>query len=93
MKRTTLAITALLFISFQAVAHSGRTDSSGGHNCSAKSVQKGLCSGYHYHNNGGSHLDITKDVVSEIETRREDETVRAAEHDEQKVALPAKLDV
>ena len=32
-------------------AHSGGTDSSGGHNCSAKSQQKGLCSGYHYHSN------------------------------------------
>ena len=30
-------------------SHSGRTDSNGGHNCSAKSQQKGLCSGYHYH--------------------------------------------
>ena len=30
-------------------AHSGRTDKNGGHNCSAKSKQKGLCSGYHYH--------------------------------------------
>jgi hypothetical protein len=35
-------------------AHSGRTDSSGGHNCSEKSVAKGLCTGYHYHNGGGS---------------------------------------
>ncbi|MBU8877967.1 YHYH domain-containing protein [Bacillus sp. FJAT-29790] len=35
-------------------AHSGRTDSSGGHNCSPKSVAKGLCSGYHYHNGGGT---------------------------------------
>ena len=31
------------------LGHSGRTDSSGGHNCSAKSKRKGLCSGYHYH--------------------------------------------
>ena len=29
--------------------HSGRTDSSGGHNCSQKSIDKGLCYGYHYH--------------------------------------------
>jgi hypothetical protein len=29
--------------------HSGRTDSSGGHNCSDKSIRKGLCTGYHYH--------------------------------------------
>jgi hypothetical protein len=36
-----------------ASAHSGRTDSSGGHNCSDKSISKGLCTGYHYHNGGG----------------------------------------
>lgn len=37
-----------------ALAHSGRTDSSGGHNCSEKSQAKGLCTGYHYHNGGSS---------------------------------------
>ena len=37
-----------------AYAHSGRTDSSGGHNCSEKSQAKGLCTGYHYHNGGDS---------------------------------------
>jgi len=41
-------------VSINAYAHSGRTDSSGGHNCSAKSVAKGLCTGYHFHNGGGS---------------------------------------
>jgi len=52
----------LLFILFLLVvmptltsAHSGRTDSNGGHNCSAKSKSKGLCSGYHYHNGGSSN--------------------------------------
>lgn len=35
-------------------AHSGRTDASGGHNCSQSSINKGLCSGYHNHNGGGS---------------------------------------
>lgn len=43
----------LLFGTF-ASAHSGRTDSSGGHNCTEKSIAKGLCTGYHYHNGGGS---------------------------------------
>ncbi|MBU8919299.1 YHYH domain-containing protein [Bacillus sp. FJAT-29953] len=42
-----------LFGSFVS-AHSGRTDSNGGHNCSEKSKAKGLCTGYHYHNGGGS---------------------------------------
>jgi len=46
----------LLMLPLQSVVegHSGRTDSSGGHNCSQKSISKGLCTGYHYHNGGGS---------------------------------------
>jgi len=47
-------ILILGLLSFDSEAHSGRTDSSGGHNCSAKSVSKGLCSGYHSHNNASS---------------------------------------
>ncbi|WP_144699613.1 hypothetical protein [Fictibacillus phosphorivorans] len=44
----------ILVLPHQGYAHSGRTDGSGGHNCSAKSQAKGLCTGYHYHNGGGS---------------------------------------
>lgn len=33
----------------EPLGHSGRTDANGGHNCSQKSQEKGLCSGYHYH--------------------------------------------
>lgn len=44
---------SILFIATVVDAHSGRTDSSGGHNCSEKSIAKGLCTGYHYHNGGG----------------------------------------
>src|SRR5206468_7157868 len=53
----TLCIFALLSltISSTTLAHSGRTDASGGHNCSASSKAKGLCSGYHYHNSGSSN--------------------------------------
>lgn len=54
----TFRILLLLVISSMAsnlLAHSGRTDSSGGHNCSPKSISKGLCSGYHYHNK--AHID------------------------------------
>jgi hypothetical protein len=49
-----LLLTLLLSLLFGSLAsaHSGRTDSSGGHNCSSKSQAKGLCSGYHYHNGG-----------------------------------------
>ncbi|KQX68462.1 YHYH domain-containing protein [Paenibacillus sp. Root444D2] len=49
-----LTFIVTLTLSQSAYAHSGRTDSSGGHNCSAKSIAKGLCSGYHYHNGGSS---------------------------------------
>lgn len=49
-KITLLAIIIVALISCQVVfAHSGRTDSSGGHNCSQKSKNKGLCYGYHNH--------------------------------------------
>jgi len=50
MKKIIL-ISALIFFlgNISLHAHSGRTDASGGHNCSEKSIRKGLCSGYHYH--------------------------------------------
>ena len=38
-----------MIVSDSAEAHSGRTDSNGGHNCSEQSKRKGLCYGYHYH--------------------------------------------
>ncbi|TJY43836.1 YHYH domain-containing protein [Cohnella pontilimi] len=44
-----IAVALLVGTSSTAFAHSGRTDKRGGHNCSAKSKQKGLCTGYHYH--------------------------------------------
>lgn len=48
-------------------AHSGRTDANGGHNCSAKSKEKGLCTGYHYHNSGSS--STTKTTKSSTSTK------------------------
>lgn len=53
MKKILMVLIALVVFvgtSSSVMAHSGRTDKNGGHNCSAKSKQKGLCSGYHYHN-------------------------------------------
>ncbi|WP_246469388.1 YHYH domain-containing protein [Cohnella nanjingensis] len=44
-----VALSVFVGVSSSAYAHSGRTDKNGGHNCSAKSKQKGLCTGYHYH--------------------------------------------
>ncbi|APH06524.1 YHYH domain-containing protein [Bacillus weihaiensis] len=45
-------------------AHSGRTDGSGGHNCSEKSQVKGLCTGYHYHNGGGETTSGSSETSS-----------------------------
>ncbi|KMY32945.1 hypothetical protein ACZ11_12760 [Lysinibacillus xylanilyticus] len=62
MKKLVLFITMLsLFMatSLTADAHPGRLDSNGGHNCSAKSKAKGLCSGYHYHNKGNEVVPST----------------------------------
>ncbi|ALC88892.1 hypothetical protein AM500_03060 [Bacillus sp. FJAT-18017] len=53
-------------------AHSGRTDSSGGHNCSDKSKSKGLCSGYHYHNGGGDSSGSTSSGPSSSTTSSSD---------------------
>jgi hypothetical protein len=50
MKKVLLGLAALVILTSQVSAHSGRTDADGGHNCSQKSIDKGLCSGYHYHN-------------------------------------------
>ena len=46
----TLVVLSLTIIASYSLAHSGRTDSNGGHNCSQASQEKGLCYGYHYHN-------------------------------------------
>lgn len=45
------SVAFILIATSNARAHSGRTDSSGGHNCNV-----GSCAGtYHYHNGGGSY--------------------------------------
>ncbi|MGC5326878.1 YHYH domain-containing protein [Brevibacillus sp. SYSU BS000544] len=58
---------ALIFVPIvSADAHSGRTDSSGGHNCSDKSKAKGLCTGYHYHNGGHSSGSVSAPVSAPV---------------------------
>jgi len=52
-----------------ASAHSGRTDSRGGHNCSENSKRKGLCTGYHYHNGGGSSSNASNSSKSSNSTK------------------------
>ncbi|CAG7659154.1 copper amine oxidase N-terminal domain-containing protein [Paenibacillus allorhizosphaerae] len=56
MLRTILLFGFILMFSLSnfVSAHPGRTDSNGGHNCSAQSKAKGLCTGYHYHGGGSS---------------------------------------
>lgn len=61
----TLAPALILFLLPSTVtAHSGRTDSSGGHNCSAKSIAKGLCIGYHYHNGGSVSVPAYAPIIT-----------------------------
>lgn len=50
MKTLIICAVLALVLSTQAFGHSGRTDKKGGHKCSQKSIDKGLCTGYHYHN-------------------------------------------
>lgn len=53
-----------IFSDLNSFAHSGKTDSSGGHNCSAKSQAKGLCTGYHYHNEGSTVNSVSEEDIS-----------------------------
>lgn len=79
-----IAVLTLLFtfvfgtISF---AHSGRTDSSGGHNCSEKSKAKGLCTGYHNHNGGGGSSS-TGSAPAPAATRNDKDCSDFATYDE-----------
>lgn len=58
-----IALLTFTVVPNTVVAHSGRTDSSGGHNCSATSQAKGLCSGYHYHNGGTTTNPPVQEIV------------------------------
>lgn len=68
MKKWSLLFILLLCFSFHtdAEAHSGRTDGNGGHNCSEKSIAKGLCTGYHYHNGGGGSAPATSPAPAAV---------------------------
>ncbi|MFX3634787.1 MAG: YHYH domain-containing protein [Candidatus Pristimantibacillus sp.] len=69
---STIVLTLLFALVLPALtfAHSGRTDSSGGHNCSEKSKSKGLCTGYHYHNGGSSSSSGSSTAKSETTTSK-----------------------
>jgi|TARA_R110000772_G_scaffold206564_1_gene317120 hypothetical protein len=78
----TLATVALMLVvaslTSYSSAHSGGTDSSGGHNCSQKSINKGLCSGYHYHNN--TSIDQHGQNEVEVSTISQKDSKTAKEH-------------
>lgn len=67
MQRIVVLVIGLLI--FDCIAHSGRTDSRGGHNCSAKSINKGLCSGYHYHSGSESNKSIRLNSTNSSNTK------------------------
>jgi hypothetical protein len=50
MKKLIFVSLLFLLAVSNSFAHSGGTDENGGHNCSQASIDKGLCTGYHYHN-------------------------------------------
>jgi hypothetical protein len=64
MKKIMFLVMSTLLMISQADAHSGRLDKKGGHNCSQKSKEKGLCTGYHYHSGGGLHFDETDELIT-----------------------------
>ena len=64
MKKIMLFVISTLLMISQVDAHSGRLDKKGGHNCSQKSKEKGLCTGYHYHSGGGLHFDETDELIT-----------------------------
>ncbi|SDS95824.1 Copper amine oxidase N-terminal domain-containing protein [Paenibacillaceae bacterium GAS479] len=81
-KKRMTAIAVLLIVMLvtplSAFAHSGRTDSNGGHKCSAKSISKGLCTGYHYHNGGSSSSEDSSDDSSSSSSSSYDYSAPAA---------------
>ena len=74
MNKLSKLLLALIFLSMSTLSfgYSGRTDSNGGHNCSQKSKEKGLCTGYHYHNR--PRISDT-DVIIEKEPKETEEVI------------------
>ncbi|NEU32013.1 copper amine oxidase N-terminal domain-containing protein [bacterium LRH843] len=51
-----MALTLFLSVTQFANAHPGRTDASGGHNCSDNAKKNELCTGYHFHDANGNPI-------------------------------------
>ncbi|MCS0670433.1 YHYH domain-containing protein [Cytobacillus firmus] len=77
-----IVFTSFLLLGANAYAHSGRTDSNGGHNCSPKSQAKGLCSGYHYHNGGSSSSESSTSTSSKPAASSDKDCSEFATYDE-----------
>ena len=64
-------IVLLFTLNTSVLAHSGRTDANGGHNCSEKSKRKGLCTGYHYHKKPkAQHVEIKLEKTLEEKQKK-----------------------
>lgn len=75
MLRKISTICLLSFVMFNglAIAHPGRTDSSGGHTCRTNCASWGLSQGeYHYHN-GGSKSSSSSSTSKSVDSRSEEE--------------------
>lgn len=81
MKKIILASSLLLLVVSTAFAHSGKTDKNGGHNCSHASIDKGLCTGYHYHNG------ITKTDTSHQDKHSHDSIAHAHQVEKAKTEI------
>jgi len=97
MKRKTIVLTVvmmflLMAISSNALAHSGRLDSNGGHNCSDKSIQKGLCTGYHYHN-GGKTTSSTSTTKKTTNTSKSSSSTKSSKASKELQTSDVKLSV
>ena len=88
-----MLLSLALFVPTTA-AHSGRTDANGGHKCSEKSINKGLCTGYHYHS-GPKSTSSSSSSTSSKSTKKNSSstssskttTVKKAEYEKSTVKL------
>ena len=89
-----IMILSIVLLVPTTAAHSGRTDAKGGHNCSAKSKSKGLCTGYHYHS-GSSSTTSGSSSSSNSSTKKNNSssntskspTIKKAEYEKSSVTL------
>ncbi|WP_326152802.1 stalk domain-containing protein [Schinkia azotoformans] len=54
-----VVLALVLFGATTSFAHPGKLDKNGGHNCTESAKAKGLCTEYHYHNEGSTDSKLT----------------------------------